>query len=114
MSTNVCPGDILRTSEPFVTKPGTAIHHHKLLCDVKILVYYFQSQRQSEGSCKQHMNVSTVFSYLKSFCNKTYFDDIFHKPKRLVKRLHGCVQDQSQSKVQMFSEYFSGRYFLNC
>ena len=62
MSKNVCPGDILRTSEPFVTKPGTAIHHHKLLCGVEILVCYFQSQGQSENSCKQHMNVSTLFS----------------------------------------------------
>ena len=64
MSANVCPEDICRTMEHFVTKPGMAIQHHKLECHVEKMVHCVQCPGHSKGLYNQNMIISVVSSKL--------------------------------------------------
>ena len=46
---NVCPDDILQTTEHCVTKLSIVMHHLEPECHVKRLVCYFQDQGHSKG-----------------------------------------------------------------
>ena len=50
--------------QPFVTKLGTVVHHHKLECHAKKNGLYLQGQGHSVGLYHQNMMVSTILSLL--------------------------------------------------
>ena len=60
---NVCPDDIFRTTEHFVTRPGMVMQHHKPECCAEKLVHCVQCKGHNEVFY-QNMTIFVVFSKL--------------------------------------------------
>ena len=64
MLVNVCPDDIFRTADYFVTKLGLVMQHHEPECHAENLFHFLQSQGQSAGLYNQNMTISAISSKL--------------------------------------------------
>ena len=66
---NVCPDDIFRTTEHFVTNLGMVMQHREPECHAERKKNcYLQGQSHSKGSCDQNMTLSTISSELSIPC----------------------------------------------
>ena len=114
MLVNVCPNDIFRTTEHFVTKPGMVMQYHKPACHAEKLVHCVQCEGHSEGLHNKTMTISAVSSKLlvRLQPNLVSWYSII---SRSILWENGITASKIKvtAKVQNVSECLSGQYLLN-